>query len=122
LLPRSPTAFRVEVSVDPSLDTEPDPDRPCPPPRPPISCTLDLPESPVGRADAVPPPVLPLDDPGVSRRHAAFLVEHGALWILDLGSTNGTQVNGVSLQPQVRTALQVGDQVTLGRWTRIEVK
>src|SRR5262245_51684646 len=36
-----------------------------------------------------------LEDPSVSRRHAALEVEAGALRLFDLGSTNGTLVNGI---------------------------
>ena len=35
-----------------------------------------------------------VDDPNVSRRHAEIRREDGAYWIVDLGSTNGTKVNG----------------------------
>jgi len=38
---------------------------------------------------------LPLGDPTVSRRHASLDVVAGALRVTDLGSTNGTRVNGV---------------------------
>ena len=55
---------------------------------------------------------LVLADPGISRRHIAFAVEAGALTVADLGSTNGTEVNGARLQGPL--ALQVGDLVTLG--------
>jgi pSer/pThr/pTyr-binding forkhead associated (FHA) protein len=50
----------------------------------------------------------------VSRRHArvaAFRVRH---LIEDLGSTNGTAVNGRSLNPGQRFPLQHGDHITLG--------
>ena len=35
-----------------------------------------------------------LEDPNVSRRHAEVRHENGAWWIVDLGSTNGIEVNG----------------------------
>jgi pSer/pThr/pTyr-binding forkhead associated (FHA) protein len=38
-----------------------------------------------------------LDDAGVSRHHARFWVEDGRLMVTDLGSTNGTTVNGVRI-------------------------
>lgn len=41
---------------------------------------------------------LSLDDPMVSRRHAAFELAGVRLCITDLGSTNGTTVNGVSVE------------------------
>lgn len=55
---------------------------------------------------------LVLDDPLVSRRHAAFLLEGEALTVEDLGSRNGVQVNGATVQG--RRALADGDVVTLG--------
>lgn len=37
------------------------------------------------------------DDPTVSRNHAVFEQLPGGWWIRDLGSTNGTYVNGVEV-------------------------
>jgi hypothetical protein len=54
-----------------------------------------------------------LDDVTVSRHHAAFLVEEGRLWVEDLGSTNGTYVNGKRAE---RTELAPGDEVIIGRF------
>ena len=53
-----------------------------------------------------------LDDAGVSRRHAALTVEGGEATIEDLGSTNGTRVNGVRLESSRR--LVAGDEVRIG--------
>ena len=39
-------------------------------------------------------------DPSVSREHARLYVEDGILYVEDLGSTNGTGLNGVSLEPE----------------------
>ena len=55
-------------------------------------------------------------DPGVSRHHAELRVEDGHVVLVDLGSTNGTIVNG---QPVRRVALVDGTTVTLGRTTMI---
>jgi|GEM_PF-3332341 pSer/pThr/pTyr-binding forkhead associated (FHA) protein len=49
-----------------------------------------------------------LSDPGVSKRHAELRIENGELWLKDLGSSNGTYVNGVRIQ---RQELQLGDKV-----------
>jgi pSer/pThr/pTyr-binding forkhead associated (FHA) protein len=52
-----------------------------------------------------------LDDANVSRSHAELLFD-GDYWrIHDLGSTNGTMVNGVDIETQV---LQPGDVITIG--------
>ena len=53
-----------------------------------------------------------VDDAGVSRRHAALTVEGGEATIEDLGSTNGTRVNGVRLTSSHR--LVAGDEVRMG--------
>src|SRR2546423_3514337 len=53
-----------------------------------------------------------LMDPEVSRRHAAIRSEGGSLAIEDLGSTNGTFVNGERIT--VVTVLRHGDSVRLG--------
>lgn len=55
-----------------------------------------------------------LQDPTVSGRHAVIHHRDGAWWIEDLGSRNGTRVNGRparSLQPEL---LRSGDRVQLG--------
>jgi len=59
---------------------------------------------------------LRLVDPGVSRHHAEIRVEDGEVVLVDLGSTNGTFVNG---QPVRRILLTDGTQVTLGRTTLV---
>lgn len=53
-----------------------------------------------------------LDDQSVSRRHAEVHVENGQVWILDLGSTNGTEVNGARAQ---RVQLEDGDRIVIGQ-------
>lgn len=54
-----------------------------------------------------------LDEPEVSRHHAVLFREGGRLWIADLGSSNGTSVNGYQLGPD---ALEVGpsDMLSFG--------
>ncbi len=68
-------------------------------------------------------PEITVGDPGISRRHARILrAADGALSLLDLGSMNGTRLNGAAVEPNVATPLADGDQVTLGCWTRLVVK
>jgi hypothetical protein len=55
-------------------------------------------------------------DNGVSRHHAELRVEDGQVVLVDLGSTNGTFVNG---QPVRRVVLTDGTNVTLGRTTMV---
>jgi hypothetical protein len=52
-----------------------------------------------------------VDDPNVSRRHAAIFWSNGSVMIEDLGSTNGTMVNGY---PVSNTVLSSGDVVVMG--------
>jgi hypothetical protein len=52
-----------------------------------------------------------LDDPGVSRRHAQIQVTGGDVEIRDLGSTNGTLVNGRAIDARL---LHRGDRVEIG--------
>lgn len=54
---------------------------------------------------------LTLTDPAVSRRHARLLWKGGLWWLEDLGSTNGTYVNGDLIDSGW---LQVGDRVGVG--------
>src|SRR4051812_22151217 len=54
---------------------------------------------------------LRLQDVHVSRRHAAFELESGRLRIVDLGSKNGTRVNGVAFTDAF---LIGGEHVQLG--------
>jgi len=55
-----------------------------------------------------------LDDPTVSRRHAAFVFENGAWGVEDRGSRGGTAVNGELIG--ARTLLWDGDEVGIGPW------
>lgn len=54
-----------------------------------------------------------LDDVTVSRHHARFVVSEGRLEVQDLGSTNGTYVNGVRTD---YAPLVSGDEVIIGRF------
>ncbi|GAO05013.1 GGDEF domain-containing protein [Anaeromyxobacter sp. PSR-1] len=55
---------------------------------------------------------LPIRDDGVSRRHAAIRVEGEGALLRDLGSANGTYVDGVRAEGEVRLA--DGGRVSLG--------
>jgi hypothetical protein len=54
---------------------------------------------------------LRINDPGISRRHAEFRVEGREVRIVDLGSTNGTLVDGHKVR---ETTLRDGAKVRLG--------
>ena len=69
-----------------------------------------------------PQPEIALDDPGVSRRHAQIKRQpDGSLALLDLGSTNGTKINGIAIEPNILVPVKNGDRITLGCWTHITV-
>ena len=53
-----------------------------------------------------------IDDANISRRHAEIRHEDGAHWVVDLGSTNGIEVNGRRVE---RAKLSDGDRIVLGR-------
>jgi hypothetical protein len=59
---------------------------------------------------------LRLVDPGVSRHHAEIRIEGPDIVLVDLGSTNGTFVNG---QPIRRVTLADGARISLGRTTLV---
>lgn len=52
-----------------------------------------------------------LADPNVSRLHAELRHEDATYWLVDLGSTNGTLLNGERV---ARAELSDGDRITLG--------
>jgi pSer/pThr/pTyr-binding forkhead associated (FHA) protein len=53
-------------------------------------------------------------DPATSGRHGRIEVRGGAFWISDLGSTNGTLVNG---EPVIEKQLGHGDLIAIGQNT-----
>ena len=53
-----------------------------------------------------------IDDPNVSRRHAEIRQEDGGYWIVDLGSTNGIEVNGQRVE---QAPLGHEDRIVLGK-------
>jgi pSer/pThr/pTyr-binding forkhead associated (FHA) protein len=65
----------------------------------------------IGRGDQA---NLRLPDVGISRRHARIDFDGGQVVLTDLGSTNGTSVNG---QRVSAVALNPGDMVQLGTTT-----
>jgi hypothetical protein len=81
--------------------------------RPAASLDLRLPPAPghyvIGRDYGCD---LRLTDDSVSRRHAMLTSLDGQWMVVDLGSTNGTRINGWRLQ--VQTPLRPGDVLDLG--------
>ena len=56
-----------------------------------------------------------LGDSSVSRIHCRLQKEAGKLAIIDLGSTNGTFLNGIKLIPRQSTFIDEGDEIRIGR-------
>lgn len=52
-----------------------------------------------------------VNDPNASRRHAELVRREGAVVLVDLGSTNGTLVNGAPIK---EAPLSDGDEITIG--------
>jgi hypothetical protein len=59
-----------------------------------------------------------LGDTNISRRHAQVAMDDGAVVVSDLGSTNGTFVNGRRI---TRATVRPGDEITVGT-TRLRVE
>lgn len=68
----------------------------------------------VGRASTAD---IVIDDPAISNVHAHFQVEPGGrlIGVQDLGSSNGTHVNRVPIQPHSLQPLRSGDVVRFGQ-------
>lgn len=53
--------------------------------------------------------------PTISARHALLrLDESNVLTVMDLGSTNGTLLNGKEIEPRVETAVREGEEIVFG--------
>jgi Protein kinase domain/FHA domain len=62
----------------------------------------------------------PPTDPGVSRLHAMLIAGPDGSWsVVDLGSPNGTMVNGKEIRQGEARPLRHGDRINLGAWTVI---
>jgi hypothetical protein len=54
-------------------------------------------------------------DNGVSRLHAVIRHNEGNVVLVDLGSSNGTYINGIRIMPNVEHPLRHGDIAALGK-------
>ena len=80
-----------------------------------VSTALAKPSVTIGR---LPECDVVVDDAGVSRQHARIRRTEGGFVLTDLGSTNGTMVNGEPIQEHV---LEHGDRITIGE-TELEFR
>jgi pSer/pThr/pTyr-binding forkhead associated (FHA) protein len=72
--------------------------------------------------DLTTPPNGPRTDTGVSREHAKLVAAPSGGWsIIDLGTENGTLVNGQDIAPGRALPLREGDRINLGMWTGITI-
>jgi len=55
----------------------------------------------------------------VSRAHLEIRVQGGNYFIEDVGSSNGTRLNGTKLEPKGRYSLNIGDKISLGEGERV---
>ncbi|MCC3513562.1 MAG: FHA domain-containing protein [Microcoleus sp. PH2017_17_BER_D_A] len=110
------------ITVDRTLRCEGSPE---PPAFTPMTFPMEKPSTLIGRTSDVraiyPDLALDLDD-AISHRHAVIHRQpDGALILRDIGSTNGTFLNGVELAPMTDISLKDGDEITLGHWTKMIV-
>jgi hypothetical protein len=112
-VPQQPAQTMVYRPSEPAPEPDPEPEHE--PARPVATLTVDGREVPVtadrvllGRSRECD---IRLVDTNVSRRHAEVRHEDDAYWIVDLGSTNGTELNGRRVE---RAKLSDGDRITLG--------
>jgi FHA domain len=126
ITPNSPAPatlkWQVIISIDPSLAT---PSSPAAPTQAPISIDLTHPTNLIGRSSQARAihPQIPLDfDDAVSSRHAILTLHpDGSIELRDIGSANGTMVNGKDIAIMVDIPMKSGDEITLGHWTRIKL-
>jgi hypothetical protein len=125
--------WQLIISIDPSLATS---DSPLPPAQAPIVIELDHPTNSIDTTDrsiamligrnsqarAIHPEI-PLDfDDAVSSRHAILtLYPDGTLVLRDIGSSNGTMINGREIAVMADIPIGSGDEISLGHWTRIKL-
>ena len=120
--------WQIEISITTLAKKQPNPptaDRPLPPSRPTQVIDLAIGSYLIGRTSqkrAISPEI-PLDfDDAVSHRHAVLEVRADQSLILrDIGSANGTNLNGYEIPLTRDIPLQDGDNITLGYWTKITV-
>jgi len=63
----------------------------------------------------------PIPHPSVSRKHASIIYQNNQWYLQDLGSTNGTMLNGIRIYPFKGTPLSNGDQICFAGLVTITV-
>lgn len=69
-------------------------------------------------------PEISLDfDDAISHRHAQIICQSDGILVLrDIGSSNGTLLNGIALPAMNIVPLKDGDHIILGHWTKIMIR
>ena len=115
--------WSITATVDPTLREEGSPE---PPELAPLCFAIEKNENLIGRSSRARgiEPELALDfDDAISHRHAIISRrDDGSLAVRDIGSANGTRLNGQDLPAMTDMPLREGDALTLGHWTRLVVK
>jgi hypothetical protein len=118
------TEWEVAVSIDPSLKTAESPEPPSS--FQPFTTMLMGDSHLIGRRSdkrGVFPQISLDADDAVSHRHALInRTPDGELVLRDVGSSNGTRLNGVDVAPLTDVALKDGDAITAGHWTRLTIR
>jgi len=113
------------VLVDPSLITDDSMRASCPQGVAERVFPLDLAENLVGRRSDSKGiyPEVEVNDLGVSHRHLKLSKQaDGSFTVLELGSANGTELNGTPLEAGVSTPVKAGDEFVIGMWTRLQIR
>jgi pSer/pThr/pTyr-binding forkhead associated (FHA) protein len=116
--------WQVTIAISP---TRHHPDSPEPPlNQPPMTLLLQQDSTLIGRTSdkrAIYPDIALDFDDAVSHRHALLIKQSdGHLMVRDIGSSNGTKLNGTELATMTDTLINDGDELTLGHWTTIQFK
>jgi nucleoid-associated protein YgaU len=111
------------VKIDLSLRAERPDDEPPPAHQSERHFLLDKDCLLIGRSNSARMPNIVLDeDHAVSRRHAELLRTDAGYVVRDIGSSNGTWLNGERLQGEELRPVKPGDILTVGFWTAIEFR
>jgi hypothetical protein len=120
--PQATVKWQVIISIDPSLAS---PNSPTAPTQAPIILDLNHPINLIGRSSQARAihPEIPLNfDDAVSSRHAILTIHpDGSMILRDIGSANGTMVNGQDIAIMADIPMKSGDEITLGHWTRLKL-
>lgn len=116
--------WEVTITVDPTLKIDGSPEPPAD--FEPIVAALRAGSNLIGRTSprrGIHPEIALDHDDAVSHRHALLEVHADqTLTLRDIGSSNGTTVNGKEIVHLTDLPLNDGDQMTLGHWTRLLIK